>query len=301
MTIERCCGCLLGLALGDALGAPFEGGVVERITWKLIGLRSPGVLRYTDDGQMSLLSAESLVARGGFDVDDMAMRWARGASWSRGYGPGALKVLREIAAGLPWREASRRVYPDGSFGNGAAMRVAPLALAFYRDPNRLDAVVREASSVTHAHPLGVEGALLVARAIVLALRDTPPAELVRLLDVDDLAPEYRRRLQSANEMLMHAPEPLAVVAILGRSVKAHESAVTAVYVACRFADAPFEDMVAFVASMGGDVDSIAAMAGAIWGARRGEAALPRDPLARLEDRDRFGVAADGLAALRDRL
>jgi ADP-ribosylglycohydrolase len=286
---ERFRGCLLGLALGDALGAPFEGGVLERATWRLVGLRSPGVLRYTDDGEMALGCAESLAACGGFDADHMARTWAERASWSRGYGPGARAVLRLIRDGVPWREAATRVFPEGSFGNGAAMRAAPLGLWFHDDPERLDAVAREASSITHAHPLGIQGGVLVARATALALHDEP--DLLARLDTSDLDAEYRRRLGEARAMLDRDPSARDVAHTLGRSVLAHESAVTAVYLAARFRERPFEELVTFVVEVGGDVDTLAAMAGGVWGAARGVGALPADALARLEDRDRFDAAA----------
>ncbi len=291
---DRFRGCLLGLALGDALGAPFEGGVFAGVVWRAIGLRSPGVLRYTDDGEMALASAESLVACGGFDVDHMARTWAERCSWDRGYGPGARKVLALIRDGVPWREANTRVFPQGSFGNGAAMRAAPLGLFFRGDAAALDAATIEASRVTHAHPLGLQGGLLLARATALALRDE--ADLLAALDTADLDAEYRRRLGDARRL--GRALPAEVVAALGHGVAAHESAVTAVYAAVRHFGAPFEDLMTFVVSLGGDVDTIAAMAGAVWGARNGAARLPAEPLARLEDRARFEAAAAALAAQR---
>ncbi len=73
----RFCGSLLGLAWGDALGAPQEGGLLERLLWRCITLGTPSVLRWTDDTQMSLDLAESLVARGAVEPDEPARRFAR--------------------------------------------------------------------------------------------------------------------------------------------------------------------------------------------------------------------------------
>jgi ADP-ribosylglycohydrolase len=102
-------GSLLGLALGDAFGAPFEGGVLERSLWRLIGKTSDGRFRWTDDTQMALDVAESLIERRAVDQDDIAQRFARGYRWSRGYGPGAAKVLQLIRRGTDWRLANHRV------------------------------------------------------------------------------------------------------------------------------------------------------------------------------------------------
>jgi ADP-ribosylglycohydrolase len=170
MSLERFEGCLLGLALGDALGAPYEGGPIERFVWWLIGTTRQGQMRWTDDTQMSLDVAESLVARGVLDADDLSRRFAGSYRWSRGYGPGAAKLLKRIARGADWRQANRSVYTDGSFGNGGAMRAPVVGLFYARRPDELPDAARLSASVTHAHPLGMEGAVLLASATALAAR-----------------------------------------------------------------------------------------------------------------------------------
>ena len=132
MTSDQFEGCLLGLALGDALGAPFEGGFLERLLWRFLGRTAAGHARWTDDTQMSKDTAESLVANGALDPDDLARRFAASYRWSRGYGPGTAKMLKRIARGADWRSANRSVYPQGSFGNGGAMR-APVVGLFYAE------------------------------------------------------------------------------------------------------------------------------------------------------------------------
>lgn len=90
--VSRSVGCLVGLALGDAACAPFEGGVVERALWRLIGRTRDGKQRYTDDTQMSLDLAETLISgQGNLDQQALADAFASGYRWSRGYGPGAAK------------------------------------------------------------------------------------------------------------------------------------------------------------------------------------------------------------------
>lgn len=257
---DRFVGCLLGVAYGDAIGAPYEGFARPS---------AAGDLRWTDDTEMTLALAESLAERGGVDQDDLASRWAHGAGRSRGYGAGAWELLRMIRDGADWREANRAVFPDGSFGNGAAMRTAPIGLCF-REP---DEAARRAAEVTHAHPLGIEGAVLIART-------------VRGLPLDSRAPEYRARLEAAGDLSM---TPREVVRRLGHGVLAHESVATAIHAANRFSD--FEAMMAFIISLGGDVDTIGAMAGGIFGARHGAAALPTLPL---EARERIVRAAEAL-------
>lgn len=297
-TLDQYQGCLLGLALGDALGAPYEGGPAERLLWRLIGRTAQGEMRWTDDTQMSIDVAESLIASGHLEADDLARRLARGYRWSRGYGPGAAKLLKRIARGQDWQTASRSVYRDGSFGNGGAMRSPIVALWCAGQPAVLIDAARLAARVTHAHPLGVEGAVLVAHATALALHGTAPVEWLDASARLATGEPFSRRLSLASRWLRShaAPEPREVARQLGNGVAAAESCVTALYVAARFVESPFEDMLRFVAQGGGDVDTIGAMAGALWGAARGRAGLPAEAIAKLEQKDRLIMLASVLFA-----
>ncbi|HEX7896743.1 MAG TPA: ADP-ribosylglycohydrolase family protein [Planctomycetota bacterium] len=262
----RFTGSLLGLALGDALGARHEGGR-PGMTLQLDG----APLRWTDDTEMAMGLTRSLAEKGGLDEDHLAKTWAEGADFKRGYGGGARRLLERIRQGFDWRSSTKVVFPQGSYGNGAAMRAAPLGL-FFKDPAEPAA---RAASITHAHPLGVEGGVLIARATAMALNGE--------LDLPALRegcrePEFRDRLLVAGEP--HTADQ--VRAIFGAGVEAHRSATTAVHVAHRFHE--FLPMMEFIVSLGGDVDTIGAMAGAIFGARQGIEALPAEPLSRLEER-----------------
>ncbi len=289
-------GCLLGLALGDALGAPHEGGPVERALWRLIGTTRSGRRRYTDDTQMSLDLAESLVERKRFDAEDVAIRFARSYRWSRGYGPGASRLLKRIRAGVPWRKANRSVYPAGSFGNGGAMRAPVVGLFCWRDRDRLLDAARRSAEITHAHPLGVEGALSVAAATSTALATRDWRSILGSAAAPCGSSEFVRRFSTARKWLEAsvAPPPNEVRVCLGTGITATESCVTAVYVGLRFVERPFSDLLAFVADCGGDVDTVGAMAGAVWGACNGARNLPERALDSLEDRERIASLAISL-------
>ena len=292
-------GCLLGLALADALGARYEGGFAERLLWSLIGSTAEGHMRWTDDTQMSVDVAESLLERGALDADDLALRFARSYRWSRGYGPSAAKVLKRIARGADWRQANRSVHAAGSFGNGAAMRAPVIGLYFANRPQDVAAAARLSASVTHAHPYAMEGAVLVASATSAAVNSSDAREVLRQASGVCGLDAFAAKLEMARGWLSSqcAPPPTLVRRQLGNGVAAAESCVTAIYVAARFLGAPFEEMQAFVVGCGGDVDTIGAMAGAIWGAANGAAGLPAAQLARLEQRQRLEVLA---AALHER-
>lgn len=288
-TLEQTLGCLLGLALGDAYGAPFEGGLLERGLWRAIGTNRRGEKRWTDDTQMSIDLVESFLATGRIDSDDLASRFAKSYRWSRGYGPGVAKVLKRIAKGVPWREANRSVYASGSFGNGAAMRAPMIGLIYAdRSTERVEAA-QSSAIVTHAHPLAIEGAVLIASTTANVMRGFQGLEVLDQAKSWVSSVEFTSRLAVAREWLETNRDipKRDVVRSLGNGIAAHESCVTAVYVAFRFRDRPFTDMLSFIVSLGGDTDTIGAMAGAIWGAANSVAKLPSTWLAKLEDRERL--------------
>lgn len=286
---DRGVGCLLGLALGDALGAPFEGGPIERLLWRVVGRTREGRRRFTDDTQMSLDLAESWIANGGLDLDDLARRFAASYRWSRGYGPSAARLLRAVARGADWREASRATHAEGSFGNGAAMRAPVLGIALFERPDDLAEVAASSARVTHAHPLGVEGARLIAAVTREALAGD--REFLEVARARAREQPYRERLAAASGVTL---APAAVREALGNGIAALDSCVTALYLAQAFVDREFEELISLTRELGGDVDTIGAMAGAVWGASRGAGALPAEWIARLEQHERIAQVARAL-------
>ena len=162
---------LTGLSVGDALGETFFhcGAEIDRLIQQREVPR--GVWRYTDDTEMSLSIVETLCQYGRIDPDALAQAFAqRFTSW-RGYGAGARRLLTRLQWGADWRtEASQMFGGSGSYGNGAAMRIAPLGAYFADDL----AAVREnailSAQPTHTHPEGIAGAVAVAVAAALAFR-----------------------------------------------------------------------------------------------------------------------------------
>jgi len=295
-SLEQFEGCLLGLALGDAWGAPHEGGLVERALWKFIGTTKQGELRWTDDTQMALDVADCLVANGQINPDDLAQRFAQSYHWSRGYGPGTAKVLKRIARGEAWRYATRAVYANGSLGNGAAMRV-PVVGVFYQDnAPRLAEAVQLSAEVTHAHPLAIEGAQLVATATSYAAKGIAPVEALRQVDNSCQTDVFKTRCHTALNWLESLTEPTSreVARCLGNRPSAAESCVTAIYLAYRFIDDSFDALLDFAIGCRGDVDTLAAIAGAIWGTHNHNIGLPLDKLRKIEQYDRLRITASRL-------
>ena len=172
-------GSMIGTAVGDALGAGLEGhGWVNRDQLLAI-TESRGTLVYTDDTHMMIGIAESLIEKKGFDGEHMTYRFMENFKlepW-RGYGPGPPRVFRSIQAGEAWNEAAGKLYGSGSFGNGSAMRVAPVGLLYYDNPSKVRDIAYKSSQITHAHELGKEGAATQAYAVALATGADPSLPL----------------------------------------------------------------------------------------------------------------------------
>ncbi len=285
LTMDQFQGCILGLACGDAHGAPHEGGILERLVWRVIGRTSEGRLRWTDDTQMAVDLAESLLQENGVHADAMAQRFASSYRWSRGYGPGAAKVLKRIRRGVPWEQASKSVYPGGSYGNGAAMRAPVLALYFAHDHDQLLEAAEISAKVTHAHPLGVEGAVAIALAAHALLWQLPTPRIAPTVATACSQLDLAQRLKVVADWIAAetTPTPREVVARLGNGITAATSCPTAIYIALRHLNRPFNSMLQFVIACGGDVDTIGAMAGSLWGIANGPAELPSENIEGQDD------------------
>jgi poly(ADP-ribose) glycohydrolase ARH3 len=296
---DRFRGCLLGLAVGDALGGKFEAQSADAIrarfpTAEALVAYPREEIWYTDDTQMAIGVAETLAAHGRIVEERLCEAFVANYVPSRGYGRGARAVLEAMEGGGDYRRVAEEYFPGGSYGNGAAMRVAPVGLVFRGDRGRLWEEARLSALPTHRHPLGVEGAQLLALAVAHcceAERLHPAAFFAELAAACD-SEEYRAKLAEAPQV--RSPADLAA---LGNRIEALHSVPTAL---ASFALTPesYEETVANVIFLGGDTDTLAAMAGAVSGAYLGAERLPRRLVGLLESspkgRDYLGKLADDL-------
>ena len=168
------------------------------------------------------------------------------------------------------------------------MRIAPVGLFYWNRPDELKQAARLSSLITHSHPLGIEGAYLQAIAVARAVaqdRDEPldaPSFASYLLQ---FAGEgiYRSKIASFASLLGRADDRESIVRQLGHGIEAFHSVPTAIFSFLANAR-DFASTVIYAVSLGGDTDTIAAMAGAISGAYLGIDALPSAWLSRLENR-----------------
>ena len=132
-----------------------------------------GTWRFTDDTNMALSIYEILRKYQQIDQDALAASFAEHFSRGRGYGMGARRLLARVREGEGWRDVSQNMFRGGSYGNGGAMRVAPLGAYFADDMAKVVKQAALSAEITHAHPEGIAGAIAVAVGAALAwqLRD----------------------------------------------------------------------------------------------------------------------------------
>jgi len=266
-----------GVRVGDALGSQFF--VPENRPYFNHKTTPPPPWPWTDDTQMAWVLATHLRANGEVRQDGLAADFATHFDLYRGYGPGAGRLLRLVRDGGDWRELSTEMFGgSGSYGNGAAMRVAPLGAWFAAD---LDAVVAQATlsaEVTHRHPDGIAGAVAVAVAAALASADDTPAAGELLTEVIDRTTdgEVRAGLQRARE-IPQGTDPLDVARELGNGSRtaAHDTVPFCLWVAAHGLD-DYRKSFWDTASAGGDIDTTCAIVGGIVAANVGPAGIPED-------------------------
>jgi ADP-ribosyl-[dinitrogen reductase] hydrolase len=296
---DRAQGVLLGVACGDALGRPVEfetparilaqyGEVTEMLangTWD----KPAGTV--TDDTEMALRLARSLVDRGAFDPADVAERfvaWYESGPFD--IGNMTASALARIRDGEPWHVAGQRVWeasPEGSnAGNGSVMRAAPLAVAFAsRESELVDASVAS-SKITHADPRCTAGCA-VLNLTLAGLASGRSEPLSRALD----RVEPPGALEDALRPVATAAADLDDLRSTGYVV---DTLQTALWHGLRAETA--EDALVDVVNMGGDADTVGAVTGAVVGARFGADALPDRWLADLDAADELRELARDLAA-----
>jgi len=277
---DGCRGALLGTIVGDALGRPFEGAPTSDRARLARALKrrveAPRAWGHSDDGEMMLSVAQSLAARGAVEEAHLLAALAGGHDPARGYGKGTRAAFRVFDAGGTWEQAARALWPEGSRGNGGAVRVAPVAVfALDHDEASVAELARRSAAPTHAHREARDAAAIVAVAVHRAARGVMLPDVVRgLARLSDGVLGARVR---AIELGMSADD---VVERLGAGVLAIESVPAALWAVT--GSTSFADAVLRATGLGGDTDSIGAIAGAIAGAAYGAGAVSPSWLGALE-------------------
>ena len=294
---ERALGSVLGLALGDALGAPFELRRAAQVPDPLPAFElewmgmPPGTT--TDDTAMARNLVRSLVEHGALDTNDVL---ARHISWLETRPPDVENLTRVVlsraAEGAPdaAREYVERRGPEVSAGNGSVMYCAPLGVAYAFRPNELFELAPALSAVTHWDGRCRTACLAVTLTVAALVRGEPGDRAM----VDAITAVAEREGGEELEYLVEA-------AGRARPVDGPDMGFTlftaglALQVAAE--QLPFEDGLRRVVGLGGATDTNAAVAGALLGALHGRSGVPVVWLDRLQDRDAIEGEASALAEL----
>lgn len=298
---------LEGLSVGDALGETcFEQGNFEAI------LDDPratarGPWPWTDDTAMALAIYEVLDEHGHLDQDAVARRFASrfAAEPWRGYGGGAFRMLGAVVGGADWREAVQNMFGgQGSFGNGSAMRIAPLAAYFAEDGfAKVAEQAALSAAVTHAHPEGIAGGIAIAVAGAYAwlnreertapsvkaglfeavLEHTPQSEVRDLIEKAanlrfEMPPEPTVRLLDHGMRTIAfdvSLEPVVRALGNGSRVSCQDTVPFCLWVAARHLD-DYQTAVVNAIRAGGDIDTNAAIVGGVVCLAAGEVGIPTD-------------------------
>jgi ADP-ribosyl-[dinitrogen reductase] hydrolase len=288
---ERVVGSVLGLALGDALGAPFEFRRAEEIPSPIPAFELPWMGMppgtTTDDTSMARNLIRSLIANDGrLDSADVL---ARHVAWLATDPPDVGNLTRRVlsrardGAADPAREYVEQRGPEVSAGNGSVMYCAPLGVAYADRPDELVEAAPTLSAITHWDERCRTACLAVTLAVAALVRGDDPrgsvVEAVGAVNGREGAEELEELIDTAGlTRPIDGPDQGFAFFTAGVALR------TAVHAP------PFEEGLRAVVAMGGDTDTNAAVAGALLGALHGRRGLPEAWLAKLAERD--GIEAD---------
>ncbi|MGH3373105.1 MAG: ADP-ribosylglycohydrolase family protein [Actinoallomurus sp.] len=273
---------LVGLSVGDAFGAQFFVMANRPLLLDETAV-PPGPWPWTDDTEMACNLFDVLHRHGHVERDSLAAAFADRYDPYRGYGPGTIVLLRALRNGQPWRTATTAQFGgQGSMGNGAAMRVAPLG-AYY--PGDLDRAALEAAAsavVTHAHPEAIAGAIAVAVATSYVTRGDAGG-LVDAVLAHTPQSAVHDGVRRVPGLLDRSREEAAYELGNGARVLAQDTVPFCVWAATRHLT-DYEQAVRSCVVVGGDIDTTAAITGGIVAAHTGASGIPpawrtaREPL-----------------------
>ncbi|MHA1292923.1 MAG: ADP-ribosylglycohydrolase family protein [Promethearchaeota archaeon] len=302
--LDKFKGTMLGVAIGDTLGKPFEGQLYEKIRSKFKNfdnfLKNNKYLfnTYTDDTQLTLHTAEALIKGRGFKLNNFIkeyVNWLDDPPIGPGYG--CISSIKKLKYGISWNKAA-----SNSGGNGTAMRISPIGLFYCKDLKSLKKVAIESSKITHSHPAASAGAVVVARAVAYLINKDEKSPL----NIDDFFNEIilcisnsqneiweefiniLRKIKSNLHMPIEAglikfsqvgvKSPFFIEQYLGKAFVhpyALSTVACSIFVFLKKINS-FKECIFELATAGGDSDTIGAIGGSLAGAYFGMKKIPEN-------------------------
>ena len=290
-SFERITGSILGGAIGDALGGPYEGAsppinIDHQLEWRI-----------SDDTQLTLATCEAISNSHQVDpatISATFVQWYR-KSLLTGLGASTSKALSELNIGGHWALVGRK--GEMSAGNGAAMRIAPLAFCLNPQEPAERQVIRDVCRITHHNEEAYAGASAVLLAVRAAYLGTwvGQSNLLSLIIPELPDSSVRDRLIELDQL--GGRISIGEVATrFGCSGYVVESVPLALLGVQQIADLGFKELIESIVKAGGDTDTIASMAGQVCGTMLGQTELPSDMVRRLPGKEQILSIAETFAS-----
>ena len=197
--LDKFNGTLLGVAIGDTLGMPFENQLRETIHSQfkdfdeLVQNKKNLFKTYTDDTQLTLHTAQAIIEGDGLNHESYIreyVKWLGDPPIGPGYG--CISSIRKLKYGISWEKAA-----SNSGGNGTVMRIAPIGLFYNKDLRSLKVAAKTSSEITHSHPAALAGAIIIANAIAYLIDKGPKTRF----SVDEFFEAITSSISGSNEKI----------------------------------------------------------------------------------------------------
>lgn len=300
-------GGFIGCALGDAIGEiAFYCDNKKELVSKV---KSSSLVRYTDDTAMAIGLAEAIIEKeGDIKSNQVGKIFHRNYNEepNRGYGMGPPTIFKTVEqTDQSYTEVAESLFNgSGSYGNGASMRISPLGLFFYNSLNLYEKAKLSARA-THTHPLGIDGASVLAKAISIVVPKDPTTfkiekekfNIMNSLIEFARTEEYQNKLKTVKELLNQDKSLDYCAKTLGSNVLSFKSVPFTIY---SFLNEPksFKNCLLNTALVSKDRDTVAAMVSGLSGAYLGIDAIPDEWIEKLENKSYIQELAENLYDLK---
>lgn len=315
-------GTLLGVAIGDTLGHPFEGVLRKDIKSRFdnfeefIQNNKKLFNTYTDDSQLTLHTAKALIQGNGFTYDNFIeeyIRWLNDPPIGPGYG--CISSIRKLKQGISWQQAA-----SNSGGNGTAMRIAPIGLFYCKNIEELKKYAIKSSKITHSHPAASAGAVIIARAIAFLIDKDPKTgfsidEFFEALtsiisnSQEEIWKEFVKTLNKLN-LNLHLPIEAGLIKFSQIGVKSPyfieqylgqafvhpytmSTVICSIFLFLKRLNS-FKECIYELATSGGDSDTVGAIGGSLAGAYFGLENIPLDLIKLVKDHKKILIISEAL-------
>lgn len=299
-------GGMIGSALGDCIGElAFRFGDKDHLITKIKGMDT---IRYTDDTAMAIGLAETIIStNGNWTSQELGENFHKNFNKEpyRGYGSGPPQIFRSVEnSNKKYKKVASQLFGgEGSYGNGASMRIAPLGI-FYYDKTNIYKIAKKSAIATHTHPLGIDAAAILAKLLSLVV----PKEFGELTDqqkiilIDSLIDfsqrdKYKQILEQVKELIQQRASLNKAEKIIGSGVLSYTSVPFSIF-AFLYHPSSYRENLINTVLLSRDKDTVGAMVGALLGSYLGIEAIPDEWIQKLENKNYIENLSQKLFALK---